>query len=108
MAKFYGEVGYATAPQETAPGVWDEGITERPYFGTVVRQSRTLVSGESVNDDLTVGVSLSIMADDELGAHIFAIRYVKWAGGYWKVAEVTPEFPRLFLRLGGIYNGPKA
>lgn len=101
-------VGYATPSQEIAPGVWDETVSERPYYGTVIRQSRTLVSGESVNDDLTVGVSISVVADDVLGAHIFAIRYVKWAGEYWKVAEVTPEFPRLLLRLGGVYNGPKA
>ena len=106
MERFHGEVGYATQ-QEIAPGVWDDVITEKPYYGDVVKNSaRFAASGQSVNDTLTVGVSISVLADDELGGHIFAIRYVRWAGALWEVAEVTPERPRLRLRLGGVYNGP--
>ena len=35
MAKFYGVIGYAKRV-ETEPGVWEEVITEREYYGRKV------------------------------------------------------------------------
>lgn len=105
MAKFYGEIGYGETV-ETAPGVWQDTITEKSYFGDVIRNSRQLKEGEGVNDDLSVGNSISIVADAYANEHFFAIRYIRWAGTLWKVANVDVESPRLVLRLGGVYNGP--
>lgn len=108
MAKFYGAVGFAVEEVETRPGVWQEGMVEHLYMGDFTRNSRQLREGEKINDDLSVQSQISIVADAYAREHFFAIRYVKWAGAFWKVAEVTPEHPRLLLRLGGIYNGQKA
>ena len=108
MAKFFGVVGYSEGTVETKPGVWEERIVEKQYYGDIVRNSRTLQSGEKVNDDLSVGNSISIVADAYANNHFFAIRYVQWAGTLWKVSEVEPQSPRLLLRLGGVYNGPTA
>lgn len=107
MAKFYDVVGYGRST-EIEPGIWDDVITERRYYGDVVKNSFKLASGESVNDNLSTGNSIRIMADDFAGEHFSAIKYVKWAGAFWEVTEVTEERPRLLLRLGGVYNGPKA
>jgi hypothetical protein len=41
MAKFYGEIGYGESV-EKAPGVWDDVITVRKYYGEVIRNSRQL------------------------------------------------------------------
>lgn len=107
MAKFFGEIGYGLS-METAPGVWKDVITEKQYYGDVVRNTRQMREGEKVNDDLSVGNSISIVADAYANEHFFAIRYIRWAGTLWKVADVQVESPRLLLRLGGVYNGPKA
>jgi hypothetical protein len=107
MARFHGKVGYGETV-ETSPGVWDDVITERSYFGDVLRNSRRLREGESVNDDLSVNNSISIVADAYANDHFFAIRYVQWMGSLWKVSDVEVQRPRLILRLGGVYNGPKA
>lgn len=107
MAKFYGAVGYAESVK-TAPGVFEDIITERKYYGDVIRNSRQLREGEYLNNDLTVGNSISIVADAYASNHFFAIRYVEWAGALWTVADVTVQSPRLLLRLGGVYNGPRA
>ena len=107
MAKFHGEIGYGTSV-ETSPGVWEDVITERKYYGDVVKTSRKLLEGEKLNYDLTVGNSISIVADAYANEHFFAIRYIKWAGTFWTVSDVEVERPRLLLRLGGVYNGPKA
>lgn len=107
MAKFYGKVGYGTTADK-GHGVHDDVITEKSYYGDVVRNSRGLDDAERVNADLTVGNSISIVADPYALNHFFAIRYVEWAGTLWVVSNVDVVSPRLLLRLGGVYNGPKA
>ena len=104
MARFYGVVGYAVNVKK-APGVWDEQITERGYYGDVFRNARRLEPGDTVIDDLRVNNSISIMADTYANAHFFAIRYVKWMGTRWKVTNVEVQRPRLILTFGGVYNG---
>lgn len=107
MAKFYGIIGYGE-PVETSPGVWQDSIVERPYFGDVIRNARTLQDDEHINSELTVGNSISIVADAYANDHFFAIRYIQWAGTLWVVSEVEVQSPRLILRLGGVYHGPTA
>lgn len=106
MAKFHGEIGYGETV-ESAPGVWEDVITEKSYYGDVIRNSRLLSEGEGVNLDLSVGNSISIVADAYANEHFFAIRYIRWAGTLWTVARVDVQSPRLVLRLGGVYNGPR-
>lgn len=106
MAKFFGVVGYAHEVKPR-PGVTEEEIVEREYYGEIVRSSRTLVESSHVHDDLGVNTSISIMADAYASEHFFAIRFVEWAGTLWKVDEVTPQRPRLLLRLGGVYHGSR-
>lgn len=105
MARFYGEVGYGETV-EAAQGVWEDVVVEYNYYGDVFRNTRKLREGESINDDLSVGNSISIVADEYANEHFFAIRYVKWAGVLWRVTDVEVQSPRLLLRLGGVYNGP--
>lgn len=106
MAKFSGVVGYAESVL-VRPGVVQEQIVERRHRGDLIENSRTLREGEQVNDNLSVGNSISIVADAYAREHFFAIRYVKWAGTLWKVDNVSVQRPRLLLRLGGVYNGPR-
>lgn len=105
MTRFFGEVGFASS-LETSPGVYEDVITEKPYYGDVIRNTRQLVETDKVNFDLTVNNSISIVADDFAKSNIFAIRYVRWMGALWVVSDVDVQSPRLILRLGGVYNGP--
>lgn len=107
MAKFYGEIGYGESV-ETVPGVWKDVITERKYFGDVLRNTRQLTNGESLNNDLSVNNSISILADAYAYENFFAIRYIKWSGSLWTLSDVEVQRPRLILRLGKVYNGQTA
>lgn len=107
MAKFFGKVGYGQTVNKGG-GVHALQVTERNYYGDVVRDTRRLEGGDKVNDDISVGNSISIVSDDYANKNFFAIRYVEWAGTLWEVTEVETQRPRLLLRLGGVYNGPKA
>lgn len=108
MAKFHDVIGFIQDQIEAVPGVWKDNIVEREYYGDILRNSVRSVSGENLNNDLTVGNSISIMADDYASVNFFTICYIKWAGTLWTVDNVEVKSPRLILRLGGVYNGPKA
>jgi len=107
MARFSGKVGFGIAAETPSDsGKWEDVITEKSYFGDVVRNSRRLQEDEKVNSDIRVGNSISIVADNFANENIFAIRYVEWMGALWIVSDVDVQRPRLLLRLGGVYHGP--
>ena len=108
MAKFFGEIGYNTGTVETTAGVWVNKIVERSHYGDVIRNTRQLQGDTTVNLDISVGNSISIVADAYAQEHFFAMRYIRWAGALWTIQNVDVQSPRLILRLGGIYNGPTA
>jgi hypothetical protein len=107
MGKFHGRVGYSGEQTETSPGVWEDTIVERQYSGDVVRNSRGLREGQNLNNDLSVGNSISIVADAYANEHFFAMRYVEWAGVLWTVTNVEVQRPRLILQLGEVYHSPQ-
>ncbi len=107
MTRFYGKVGYADTT-ETSPGVHEAVIVEKSCYGDVTRSDRTLDGGESVNPKITVGNSISVLADAFVEEHFQDIRYVEWAGSLWTVTSVEVQRPRLLLTLGEQYHGPTA
>ena len=102
--RFFGKVGYATEG-ERQNGVWVGKITEKELFGDVIENSQSLVDGSDLNPDMTFSNSISVVADDYAREHFTAIRYVEWAGVLVSVTNVKVQYPRLLLRLGGVYNG---
>lgn len=104
MGKFYGKLGFGHQ-QETAPGVYQEFITERNYSGDVRRNSRRWQSTDKLNDDLEINNILSIVADPYAVENFHALRYIEWHGARWKAASVEVAYPRLEITMGGVYNG---
>lgn len=105
MAKYYGAIGYAVESVETKPGVWEEQIMERNYYGDVIRNTRSLQNTEHLNDDINVSNQISIVADPYAIANFHSIRYATFMGVKWKIPSVDVQPPRLVLTLGGLYNG---
>lgn len=106
MPKFYGKIGFAESV-ETAPGVWDEPIVERNYYGEVVRNTRKLVTSNHLNDDISISNEISIIADPYAELNFHSIRYVEFMGTAWEVNSAEVHRPRLILSLGGVYNAKK-
>lgn len=104
MAKWFGKIGFAET-KETSPGVWEEQITEREYFGDLTRNTRRLQLSEYLNDDVTIANEISIISDPFANQNFHAMRYVEFMGTKWKVSTVEVQYPRLILSLGDIYNG---
>lgn len=108
MAKFYGAVGFADTVEETIPGVWEEKITERNYYGDLVRNVRRLNNSGGVNDDIDVANQISIVADPFAYSNFHSMRYVEFMGARWKISSIDVQHPRLILTIGGLYNGKQA
>lgn len=107
MARFFGTVGFAQLT-EKEPGLWVEELVERKYSGDLIQMSRLLQSTEHVNDDMNLSCEISIMGDKYAHDNFGLIRYVALGGAKWKVSKVNPQYPRLILTTGGVYNGGMA
>lgn len=104
MAKWFGKIGYAVT-SETRPGIWEEVIVERNYYGDITRNSRRLQAASQVNDDININNELSIISDPYAMNSFHAMRYAEFMGTKWKITNVEVQYPRLILSLGGLYNG---
>ena len=106
MAKWYGQIGYAETV-EVSPGVWEEKITERNYYGEVLQTTRRLQSSGQVLDDVEITNRISILSQPFAEQKIQSMRYLTFMGSKWKISSVEIKYPRLLLTIGGVYNGQK-
>lgn len=102
--KFYGPVGFVET-KEKRKGVKTHEPVEYNYAGDVLKRTIRYQNGESVNDAVNAQHQISILADPYARNHVASLRYVKWMGAAWKVTDISVQYPRLILTLGGAYNG---
>lgn len=104
MAKFYGKIGYIETV-EIEPGLWEEQVVERTYFGDVSRNTSRFQSSGGVNDDINASNNISILADPYANENFQYMRYVEFMGAKWKITNAEVQYPRILLTIGGVYNG---
>lgn len=104
MAKYYGKIGFALT-EETKPGVWEEHIQEKEYYGEILQDTRRWQSSEHLNDDIDISNRFSIISDPFISTNIHMLRYLTWMGVKWKITSIEVAYPRLVLSVGGVYNG---
>lgn len=94
---------------ETVPGVYEEKVTERSYYGDVLSYYlRPSDPADKLNDDIRVNNKISIVSDSFAMENFGYIKYLRWGGAAWAISNVEVAYPRLILTLGGLYNGPTA
>ena len=105
MAKFFGDIGFATQVQ-TSPGIWEDKIIEKQYYGDIFREARRFSGSDEILGSINISNQISVVADGYIKDNVQNLRYVRWLGGLWKVSYVELKFPRLVLEMTGVYNGP--
>lgn len=105
MAKFFGDIGFATQVQ-TSPGIWEDKIIEKQYYGDISREARRFSGSDEILGSINLSNQISVIADGYITDNVQNLRYVRWLGGLWKVSYVELKFPRLVLEMTGVYNGP--
>lgn len=106
MAKFYGAIGFAQTiedPPDSGNAV--EQIIEKKYYGDLLQNSVRNENGEYLNSNLNISNEISIVADSFLYNNSYAARYVRFLGAMWEIRNITINYPRLILSIGGVYNG---
>ena len=104
MSKWFGRIGYAVSEQ-TEPGLWENTIVEREYYGDMTsNRFKRQISGE-VNDNINLANVISIIADPFAYQNCSNMAYVYIMGDKWKITDVEIQHPRLILTVGGVYNG---
>ena len=107
MSRFFGPIGFVFSKEiNEGSGVWEEVPTEINYRGEVTKNVKRLENGTSVNSNINVSNTISIVADPYAFNNLFAIRYVKWLGHYWSINNAEVQNRRIVLTIGGVYNGP--
>lgn len=104
MSKWFGKIGYAIQ-KESEPGIWEDEIVERDYYGDLLTDNRKRQSNNNVLDEITLSNTVSIIADPFAYNNCSCMAYAEIMGARWKISEVEVKPPRLNLTIGGIYNG---
>ena len=103
MAKWHGNIGYGIQT-ESSPGVSTNVIKERSYSGEMLKNYRKQESSGSVNDNINIANTISIIADPFAYENFHAMVYVEIMNAKWKITGVEVQYPRLLLTVGGLYN----
>lgn len=104
MARWYGKIGYNTGTVETEPGIWEEQIKEREYYGDFYRNTRLLQNSGEINNNINIANQISFVSDPYANQNIYQMQYVEFQGSKWIISNIEVQYPRLILTLGGLYN----
>lgn len=103
MGKYCGQVGFAVQ-KETAPGIWEEVIEERLYSGEVLDNRWRISTNTSTNPDLILNCDFSLIIDPYMVKNHAYIAYITYMGTKWTITGAVPNYPRMILTAGGVYN----
>lgn len=107
--RWYGKIGYQVDLQ-TAPGIWDNQIIEKVYYGNTKKLSSSwnnipINDGSTYNTTPQLSLQISIVADPFAYENFSKIKYIEYMGQYWSIKSIVPEEHRLLLTIGEIYTG---
>ena len=109
MARFSGMIGFLRTEEtdpDDHPGVYNEVIRERRYYGDVFSRNVRWDQNGNFNDNLTVNNRISIVADQFARANLGAMKFVRWLGDTWEITSAEIQYPRIILTIGGQYHEP--
>lgn len=101
--KWYGQIAFAETV-ETEPDIFETRPVVRTYMGDMTKNYKSNQGGNSINQNITLGNELSVLADPYLQENFHKILYVTFMGSKWRVSSVTEQYPRLILSIGELYN----
>lgn len=106
--KFVGVVGFWEGDVEVKPGVFRPKIKEVSYVGDLKRNFRRFDTSDKQNDDISTSNQIELLADLYMQSNYMSIRYVVWNGQKLSAKNVTINYPRVVIELGGVYRGPSS
>lgn len=101
--KFRGKLGFADHI-ETEPSIFEETYIERAYRGDVFKRVVKTHSNDTINNNVSLNVRISIVADHYALTHSGSVVYAEYMGQKWTVEDIDVQPPRLIFNLGSLYH----
>lgn len=107
MPKFCGVIGFSNYTEvDPDSGIWvNKDPLQRTYRGDILRSLIQNQNGDKINGDISLCNDISIIADPYALENSSSMIYVIYKSIKWKINSVEINFPRMILRIGGVYNG---
>lgn len=103
--KYFGKIGFWLEDHEYKPGRFKSQMVEKDYYGDVLTYKKSRQNNEQVNNNaLQLNNEFSILADTFAQEHLGNIRYIVFSGIKWSVTNITINYPRLNISVGGEYK----
>ena len=97
--KCSGKIGYART-EETSPGVYQEIITEKQYYGDLVRSTAQIIDSSTINSSVKLNNNISVLCNNYMTENLGCIRYLTFK----KVSSIEIKDNRMIFTLGDLYN----
>lgn len=107
--RYSGNLGFVFGEKEseTEPGVFEQDIQERKYYGEWYKISkRNQQSSETINGTFTIQNEISVISDAFLNNNLIHLKYLTFLGERYWISYIQVSPPRLVLDIGEVYNGP--
>ena len=98
-----GNIGYART-EETSPGIYKEIIVEKQYYGDVVRNTAQIIDSNTINSNIKINNSISVLCNNYMSENLGCIRYLTFKKSKWKVSSMEIKDNRIIFTLGDLYN----
>lgn len=100
--RYYGRIGFAVST-ETSPGVMENKMVYKPYYGDVL-YSLGYWQNKEINDDIKMQNRISVICDDYIQDNLGYAKIIEFDNHFWKIQSFTLEYPRVIITIGGLYN----
>ena len=101
--KCSGKIGYSRT-EETSPGVYQEIIVEKQYYGDVVRNTTQILDSNTINSSIKLNNSISVLCNNYMSDNLGCVRYLTFKKSKWKVSSMEIKDNRIIFTLGDLYN----
>ena len=109
MARWSGKIGFVEEKETSVnSGIFKSVPTEKPHYGTIVRESKKFQGGYAVNDNAVVTNRISFVGTQYAIDNVHNIKYAEFNGRMVQIKSYNIERPRIVVTLGGVWNGVTA
>lgn len=85
-------------------GVFKPVLELKSYKFKVIREVRSTQESNNQNGSFNILSTIELYADLYLKNNWPSIAFVEWNGTKWRVKSITPDYPKISISLGGVYN----
>ena len=89
---------------ETQPGIWSDEITEKKYYGSIIKDNRKMDNTGVINSGISINNNISIISNKFMLDNMAHMIYITLFNSKWVINSIEVISPRIIITIGGAYN----